>query len=306
MIPHHKKYSYVIITPARNEEAYIEKTVQSVISQTILPKKWVVVSDGSTDRTDEIVNRYIKKYNWIQLLRMPEHKEHNFAAKAYCFNAGYQTVKDIDIDFDVIGNLDADISFEKDYFEFLLGKLSQIPELGVAGTRFFENDYSTFTYSSQDVSGQCQLFRRECLEEIGGYFPSRYGGIDWIAVKTARMKGWKTRTFSEKTFYHYRSMGAGESNKLAARLISGRKDYLLGNHPLWELFRIIFQITKKPYVIRGMLLLSGYTWAFLSRMERPISQELINFHRKEQMNRLKTFFHNLLKLEISIGGNNDC
>jgi len=113
-----KNYSYVIITPARNEEAFIEKTIQSVISQTILPERWVIVSDGSTDRTDDIVKQYIEKNSWIELLRMPEHRDRTFAAKVHCFNAGYKRFKDTK--YYVIGNLDADISFEGDYFEFLL------------------------------------------------------------------------------------------------------------------------------------------------------------------------------------------
>ena len=114
-----KKPSYVLITPARNEEAYIEKTIQSLISQTILPQKWVIVSDGSNDGTDEIVRRYMdkNKYKWIELVRMPEHRDRQFAAKVHCFNAGYQKVKDLE--YSIIGNLDADISFENDYFEFL-------------------------------------------------------------------------------------------------------------------------------------------------------------------------------------------
>ena len=109
-----KKLSYVLMTSARNEEEYIEKTIQSVVSQTILPKKWIIVSDGSTDRTDEIVSRYAAKYNWIELLRMPEHEDRQFAAKVNCINTAYQTCKGFE--YDIIGNIDADISFEKEEF----------------------------------------------------------------------------------------------------------------------------------------------------------------------------------------------
>jgi len=193
---------YVLITAARNEEAYIDKTIQSVVSQTILPEKWVIVSDGSTDRTDEIVKKYLVENHWIEFLRMPEHKNRKFAAKAHCFNTGYQRVKDINYDF--IANLDADISFEKEHFEFLLNKSAEVPELGVAGTPFIEDSTVVYNYNFtniEHVSGQCQMFRRECFEEIGGYIPIQCGGIDWVAVTTARMKGWKTRTFTEKTYF---------------------------------------------------------------------------------------------------------
>ena len=287
-----KNYSYILITPARNEEAYIEKTIQSVLSQTVLPKKWVIVSDGSTDCTDEIVNRYKAENNWIELIRMPEHRNRQFAAKVNCFNEGYKRIKNFK--HDIIGNLDADITFEEDYIEFLLNKFAEIPELGVAGTPFVEDsfEYYKHTYdhkfaSLDHVSGACQLFRRECFKAIGGYVPIKGGGIDWTAVTTARMKGWKTRTFLEKTCFHHRKLGTGNTNSLVARFNHGYKDYYLGGHPLWELFRSFFQMTTKPYFIGGVFIFCGYVWGFLSRTERPLSEELVKFHRTEQMERLK-------------------
>ena len=101
--------SYVLITPARNEEAYIEETIRSVISQTVLPKKWIIISDGSTDRTEEIIEKYIPQNPWIELIRMPERRDRQFAAKVHCFNAGYERIRDLP--HDIIGSLDADISF---------------------------------------------------------------------------------------------------------------------------------------------------------------------------------------------------
>ena len=282
--------SYVLITPARNEEAYIEKTIQSVISQTVLPQKWIIVSDGSTDRTDEIVKKYLKKNTWIELIRMPEHRDRQFAAKVHCFNTGYEKLKNVN--YDIIGNLDADISFEEDYFEFLLAKFAEIPELGVAGTPFVE-DSSHYDYrftNIEHVSGACQLFRRECFEEIGGYVPIKGGGIDWTAVTTARMKDWKTRTFTEKVCFHNKKMGTGNSSALMSWFRHGRKDYFLGGHPLWQLFRTIYQMSKKPYLIGGLLLFFGYNWAYISRVERPVSKKLMKFIRREQMQRLKQRF----------------
>ena len=282
--------SYVLITPAHNEEDYIEKTIQSVIAQTRLPAKWVIVSDGSTDCTDRIVKGYREKYDWIGFVRRPEHGDRQFSAKVQAFNAGYQTVRRMK--YDIIGNLDADISFGEDYFEFLLGKFNQYPLLGVTGTPFVEGgahyDYR-FT-NIEHVSGACQLFRRECFEQIGGYVPVKWGGIDWTAVTTARMKGWKTRTFTEKVCYHHRKIGTGDSKSIGAWFRHGRKDYFLGGHPLWQLFRMFYQMSNRPYVIGGFLLFAGYVWATIRRVERPVSEELMKFQRKEQMNRLKVFF----------------
>ena len=128
--------SYVIITPARNEADLIEVTLKSVANQTVRPLKWVVVSDGSTDGTDDIVARYSKEYPWIQLVRTPERKERNFAGKVFAFNTGYAEVKNLD--YKVIVSLDGDISFEPDYFEFLLTKIAEDPNLGLTGTPFQE------------------------------------------------------------------------------------------------------------------------------------------------------------------------
>ena len=108
--------TYVLITPARNEADYIDLTIQSMIAQTSLPLKWVIVSDGSTDGTDDIVKKYLPRYPWIELVRTPERKERHFAGKVIAFNAGYKKVKDMS--YDIIGNLDADLSFEKDYMVF--------------------------------------------------------------------------------------------------------------------------------------------------------------------------------------------
>lgn len=289
------KLKYVVITPARNEEAYIEKTIQSVLAQTCLPEKWVIISDGSTDRTDEIVQQYLVGNPWIELLRMPEHQGRNFVAKVHCVNAAYKGMQSVD--FDIIVNLDADVSFEKDYFAFLLDKFADNPTLGVAGTPFLQGAFSydyRFT-NIEHVTGSCQVFRRQCFEEIGGYMPVK-GGVDWIAVTTARMKGWKTRTFMGKIYLHHRRFSSADANSIVAMFRYGAKDYFLGGHPLWELFRAMYQMKNQPYIIGSVALCAGYIWAFFSRHERPVSKELITFHRHEQMTRLKHMFFKTCRL----------
>jgi len=280
--------TYVLITPARNEAAFIEKTIQSVIAQTVLPKRWIIVSDGSTDGTDEIVWKYRDGREWLELIRLPEREERHFAAKVKAFNAGYERVKDLS--FEVIGNIDADISFGQDFLAYLLEQFETMPDLGVAGTHYVESDFHSYRNSYinvHHVNGQCQLFLRACFEDIGGYVPIKGGGIDWVAVTTARMKGWKTYSFGDRVFYHHRKMGTAGSNELMSRFNYGKKDYFLGGHPLWQLFRGAFQMTKQPYLAGGLALLLGYFWCWATRFERPISQELMQFHRKEQLGRLK-------------------
>ena len=280
--------AYVLITPARNEADFIELTIKSVIVQTVLPLKWVVVSDGSTDGTDEIVKRYAADYPWIELLRMPERRERNFAGKVYAFNAGCAKVQGLP--YEVIVSLDGDISFDPDYFSFLLGKLTEDPQLGLVGTPFKESSSPIYDYrfvNIEHVSGACQVFRRDCFEQIGGYTPVKGGCIDNIAVIMARMRGWKTRTFTDKVCHHHREMGTAQQRSLAVKFKFGVKDYTIGNHPLWELFRGVRQMTQPPFVLGGMTILAGYFWSLMMRAERPVSRELMAFHRCEQMQRLK-------------------
>ena len=286
--------AYVLITPARNEERFIEKLIQSVISQTFLPVRWIIVNDGSTDATASIVSRYLVKREWIELLNLPSNRDRSFAAKVFAVNAGLERVRNLD--YEVVGNLDSDVSFDSDYFEFLIKKFQEDPNLGVAGTIFREEGYSSGedSFEGQNhVAGGCQLFRRRCFEHIGGYIPNKAGGIDWIAVTTARMKGWKTRSFREKHFFHYRSLGTAERSLLAAAFSYGEKDYYLGGHPLWEVFRVAYRMTKKPYLLGGAALFSGYISAFLRRTKRPVSDELMRFHRKEQLKKLKAILRSL-------------
>ena len=287
---------YVLVTPARNEAAFIEKTIQSVIRQTLLPARWVIVNDGSTDSTVALVCQYLHDHPWIMLVDLPVRKDRHFAAKVYAFNAGQEKVKDLD--YQLIGNLDADVSLDADHFEFLLREFSKDPDLGVAGTVFKEHGYSSDTDSFEGkshVPGQCQLFRRRCFEEIGGYRPNKGGGIDWMAVATARMIGWKTRSFREKSFFHHRKLGTAERGVLASSFSYGAKDYYLGGHPLWELFRVAWRMSKRPYVVDGIALGLGYLWAFLRRVERPVSRDLMQFHRKEQMQKLKAILGSLIR-----------
>jgi biofilm PGA synthesis N-glycosyltransferase PgaC len=279
---------YVLVTPARNEEEFIEKTLESVTRQTCLPLKWVIVNDGSTDGTASRIEPYLSKYTWIELVNRPVRHERNFAAKVHAFNAGQEKVKDLN--YEIIGNLDSDVSLDPDHFEFLLNRFKEDPRLGVAGTVFREESgYNSETDSLEGqlhVSGQCQLFRRQCFADVGGYFANKAGGIDWIAVTTARMKGWKTRSFREKSFFHHRRLGTAERSAFAAAFSYGEKDYYLGGHPVWELFRVTYRMVKPPYVGEGLALGLGYGWALVRRAKRPISNELVAFHRREQMRKL--------------------
>jgi len=290
--------NYVLVTPAKNEEAFLEETIKSVVSQTVRPLCWAIVSDGSTDRTDEIAAQYAARHPWITHIARPPRETRDFAGKVSAFNAGFERVKHLD--FDIISSLDADLSFVPDYFEYLLSKFVDDPRLGVAGCPFSE-DGITYDYafsSAEHVSGACQLFRRKCFEQIGGYVPLKGGGIDVVAVLTARMKGWRTRTFTERVCVHHRPMGsAADGSRFVANYKLGQRGYRLGYHPVWQLCRSAYQMTRPPYVSGGVAMGAGYFLAMLSRSERAVSPELISFQGRDQMQRLRAFVRSRLGLK---------
>jgi poly-beta-1,6-N-acetyl-D-glucosamine synthase len=292
--------TYVLITPARNEAKYIELTIRSMLAQTVKPLKWVIVSDGSTDGTDDIVAQYATKRPWMELVRMPEREERHFAGKVHAFTAGLARVAASE--FEVIGNLDGDVSFEPGHFEFLASKFAEHARLGVAGAPFREGglQYDYRFTNIENVWGGCQLFRRKCFEEIGGYVPVKGGCIDHIAVVSARMKGWKTRTFMEKVCIHHREMGRAQRSVLAAKFNTGVKDYSVGNHPVWELFRTVYQMKQRPVIIGGLALGWGYAWSLLRRKQRPVSEDFVAFTRREQIARLGKFWTSRTRQQAAI------
>jgi hypothetical protein len=152
--------------------------------------------------------------------------------------------------------------------------------LGVAGTPFLEgNEIYDFRYASvEHVSGACQLFRRACFDEIGGYRPLKVGGIDLVAVTTARMRGWETRTFTDKVCLHHRKMGTGQHSPLMVAYKGGYHDYLMGVHPLWQFLRSGYQMTR-PYSLGGATIV-GVLWGLISGAKQPVAQEFVAFRRR--------------------------
>ncbi|MFZ4649365.1 MAG: glycosyltransferase [Rubrivivax sp.] len=282
---------FVLVTPARNEAAHIGQTIDSVVAQTVRPLRWVIVSDGSTDGTDDIVARQALRHDWIELLRLPERRDRQFAAKVQAFGAGLQRLAGLP--YEVLGNLDADITFGPRYFECLLRHFADEPRLGVAGTPYVEDfarperhAYAHRGANLEHVSGACQLFRRACFEQIGGYRAVPGGGIDTIAGLAARMHGWQTRTFTDQVCFHHRPVGTAERGRLAARFQRGLRAWTVGGHPLWEMLRGLADMRRPPFVLVGASHLAGFGWGWLHDVPRVLPPALVAFHRREQLGRL--------------------
>ena len=222
--------TYVLMTSAWNEEALIEQPLKAVAAQTLAPQRWVIVSDGSTDRTDEIVQRYLRQYPYIQLYRMPDRHARSFASQVDAINTGYAQLKHLQYEF--IGNLDSDLSFEPDYFERLFAEFCHDPQLGMAGGTIYESMNGVFrerrSNRPHSVMHGVQMFRRECFDALGGYLRLPHGSPDSHAEVFLRMQGWKVRSIPGLKAYHHRpNGGAGSLTWYFHR--EGMSDYSLGS-----------------------------------------------------------------------------
>jgi poly-beta-1,6-N-acetyl-D-glucosamine synthase len=286
------KCAYVLMTAAYNEEAHIEETIQSVLSQTMRPERWVIVSDNSADRTDEIVQSYANRYDFIRFLRASKiagHSFHSFHSKVTALHKGASLLEGAAYDF--IGNIDADLSIEPFYFEQLLNQFQQDPRLGLAGGFVYEDDghgfSSHWSNSASDVGHAAQLVRRECYEALGGYAVLKYGGEDWYAQTCARMKGWRVKAIPDLKIFHRRRTGAGNHPlKNAFRL--GKMDYSFGSDPMFEVIKCLRRFREKPYVIASMIRLAGFAWPYLVREDRAVPEEFKAFLREQQRSRVLT------------------
>lgn len=288
------KIKYVLITAARNEEKYIENTIKTIIAQTVLPIKWIIVSDGSTDRTDEIVMQYSARYNFIHLMRKTANMngQADFSSKVNAIKMGYEMLARLEYDF--IGILDGDVTFDSYYYEKILKKFAENSKLGIAGGIILDQyDNHCIRRSpnrSNFVSGCVQLFHRKCYEDIGGLFPIREGGEDTVAAITAQMKGWVTEAFEELKVYHHKHSEATRGT-LKEAFRSGRMSYALGCHPLFEILKSIKSITTGPYFLFAMTRMCGYFLPYLKKQRRPVTKEFILFLRKEQLSQLKQLLY---------------
>ena len=301
-MPHMRELpNYVLITPAKNEADFIEVTLKSVVAQTARPVKWVIVNDGSTDETSDIVAKYAAAHPWIELVQLPERRERHFAGKALAVNVGRERARRLAIRGDRQPRCRC--FFRARLFRISDEQICRKSQAGSGRNCLSKKENVSYNYEFvgiEHVSGMCQMFRRECFEEIGGYQAVKAGGIDLIAVLSARAKGWETRTFLEKKFVHHRSQGGALHRGLRERIYAGRKDYLIGNHPTWELFRSLYQMGHKPYVIGGLLVLTSYTWCSLLGVERTIPGDLMALRRSDQLKRLKVVLRRRFGATVSL------
>lgn len=282
--------SYCIITPVFNEATVLETTIRSVLEQTIQPMLWVIIDDGSTDNTAEIIQKYLPERAIIRYAyRKRPRNEHYFASNVHAIMMGYELLKQIS--FDYLAILDADIKLPRNYYEYILGKFASDERLGVASGIYhnlINGKPEAVLHDRRSTPKAIQVFRRELFEKIGGFLPLPYGGEDTVSCFMARMAGWKVWSFPEISALHLKPTGTGMTKScLAVRFNQGICEYNLATHPLFFLLKAIRRaFLEKPLIFGSMARVAGYLWAATRRDKTLLPKNVVNFLRKEQLDRV--------------------
>jgi glycosyltransferase involved in cell wall biosynthesis len=282
---------YVLITPARNEAEYLPIVIDTVINQTIKPLQWIIVNDGSTDRTEEIVLKAQAENPFIKLVQEKGEAKRSFGSKAKAFKAGFSALHEHSYNY--IGNLDADVSMEYDYYSKVIENMEKHKRLGVAGGVVWDrtdNGYKRTMSSLNHAVGAVQFWRRECYEAIGGYRKVTVGGVDSIAELTARMLGWETRSFPDLAVFHHKSVDSA-SGKTAIRISyrAGMTDYHIGTNYLFALLKAVRRWKKNPVVLSTIVRIYAYNKLYLTRVPRDAAPELVKYLNSEQLRTIKKY-----------------
>jgi len=276
---------YVVITPVRDEERYIEATIESVCRQTTRPSEWIIVDDGSTDRTGEILDRTAAQLPWVRVI----HRTNRGFRKSgggvmEAFYEGYNALQSNDWDF--IVKLDGDLSFAPDYFEKCFEYFRRDPELGIGGGEI-HHDLSGVLKPEVNprfhVRGATKIYREACWKVIGNLWPAP--GWDTIDEVKANMLGWKTYAFTDLCLLHHRLTGS-EEGLLRDKVKHGVACYVSGYHPVYVMASCLNRITQKPYVIGSAALLYGFLKAHFSRPPRVEDRSYVAYIRGQQLRRL--------------------
>jgi biofilm PGA synthesis N-glycosyltransferase PgaC len=276
---------YVMITPVRDEEKYVEATVESVRCQTILPSEWVIVDDGSTDRTGEILDKIAAQVPWIRVI----HRSNRGFRKSgggvmEAFYDGYNTLQSQDWDF--IIKLDGDLTFAPDYFEKCFEYFRRDPGLGIGGGEIHHDISGTMKVEENPrfhVRGATKIYSRSCWEGIGGLWPAP--GWDTIDEVKANMLGWKTYAFKDLLLHHHRFTGTADG-LLPNRVKHGMACYVSGYHPLFVMASCLRRLGQKPYIIGSAATMYGFIKGHFTRPPRVQDRPYVAYIRGQQLRRL--------------------
>jgi len=282
------KAKFIVITPARNEAEYIGKTIESLVSQSVLPAEWVIVDDGSSDETAAIAATAARSYPWIKVLRLKDRGYRDFGCgdvEAFCYGITQISAND----YQFIFKIDADIVLGRNYFNLILDKFAQDPQLGIAAGEVDEvigGKPLRLRALPLAKAGAVKGWRRECFEARRD--PVQTLGWDGIDSFKAMMVGWKAITFQDEALsvIHLRPMGASDPNIYRRWARHGQALYFMGAHPLWVLASALYHLLDPPYVTGAMCLLGEYLKAALKGAEQYNDAEFKRFLRHWQLRKL--------------------
>jgi glycosyltransferase involved in cell wall biosynthesis len=280
-----KTAKYVIISPVRDEEVHLSRTVESVLRQSVRPVEWIIVNDGSTDRTAEIADNYARQHEWIRVV----HRDNRGFRKSGggvvdAFNDGYHNLQTRDWEF--IVKLDGDLSFDSEYFQSCLRAFEEEEKLGIAGGTIYNvinGEAILEACPAFHVRGATKIYRRTCWDAIGGFWPAP--GWDTMDEVKAQMLGWTTRTLPGLQVLHHRPTGKNDGT-WGAGFKNGRANYICGYHPLFMLLKCAKRLKEKPYLIQSASLFWGFMSGYLQRVRQVDDRPTIKYLRRQQMNRL--------------------
>jgi len=277
---------YVVISPCRNELQYVKKTLDSVIGQSVPPALWVIVDDGSTDGTSDILADYEGRYDFIKVVRREDRGRR--AVGPGVIEALYAGLEDVDLNqFDYLCKLDLDLDLPGTYFEILMERMEQDPRLGTCSGKPYYRDSQSGDLVSERCGdemsvGMTKFYRTQCFQEIGGFVREvMWDGID---CHRCRMLGWKACSWDEPElrFIHLRQMGSSQQSIYTGRLRWGFGQYFMGSSLLYLTASAVYRMVERPVVIGGLCMWWGYVRAWLRRTPRYQDVEFRKFLRKYQ------------------------
>ena len=295
---------YVLITPAKNEAKFLQRLIDCVLKQTIMPIKWLIIDDNSNDKTAEIAIRASNSFKEIQVVLLKDNAKRSFGSKAIAFRKGYETLKGMS--FNYIGNLDADVTISPYYYERIIYQMNKNRRLGVASGVLYDKTkigYKRTISNLNHAVGAVQFWRRECYEEVGGYMPTTLGGVDSLAERKARMKGWETKSFEDLPVLHHKQVdSASGKNSLRIAYRSGLTDYYIGTHPFFAVLKAVRRWRERPLFIYTAIRLIAYLKLLNGNNKRDASDELVTFLYREEMNEVFNWLRNFGIDRIKIFG----
>lgn len=280
---------YVVITPCRDEEDHLPRTIETVAAQTCPPTLWIIVDDGSTDATPRILSEAQERHDFIRVVRRENRGRR--AVGPGVIEAFYAGLEQVDLDaFDYLCKLDADLIVPPRYFERLVAEMSREPRLGTVSGKVFTCDPDGTKHheirGDENSVGPSKFYRVEAFRDIGGF--ARTVGWDGIDGHVCRLKGWIAKSImdEELQLLHLRQMGSSDKNVLRGRVRGGLGLWTIGYSPLWVIARSINRLRERPYILGAMCTLWGYFAAMATRKPRVDDPPYQRYMRKFQRDAL--------------------